>query len=67
MLNPNSSQSFGATASNANPGAGAHEPSHGLAKPAGPNFGFGTSTRDAFKAKNTPGPGSYQHIQQVGN
>lgn len=50
------------TASNVNPGAGAHEPTVKLAKPAGPKFGFGTSSRDAFKPKQTPGPGDYSHI-----
>jgi hypothetical protein len=46
------------TASNINPGAGSHDPTVNLAKPAGPKFGFGTSTRD-IKPKATPGPGDY--------
>jgi len=39
-----------------------HEPTHKLVKPSGPNFGFGTSTRDDFKPKMQPGPGYYNHI-----
>lgn len=50
------------TASNINPGAGSHDPTVKLAKPAGPKFGFGTSTRD-IKPKATPGPGDYSYIQ----
>jgi len=44
---------------NINPGAGTHEPNHGPVKHSGPKFGFGSSTRDAFKPKATPGPGYY--------
>lgn len=60
MLNPSSAHGF--TVINSNPGSGMHEPDHKLVKPATAKFGFGTSTRDAFKAKATPGPGDYQHI-----